>query len=71
MASYLRLRRLNTVTSTVVTSTGNITVNGCQANTVLGTPGEGDYVYILEISADNGEQVTCASTSLVAFSSVL
>ena len=71
MAYYIRIRKLDPVTSTVVQQVGNITINGCQAGTVLGVPGTGLYSYALEIAADPGEVVTCAGTSLVAFSTRL
>jgi len=71
MAYYIRIRKLDPVTSTVVQQVGNITINGNQAGTVLGVPGAGLYSYALEIAADPGEVVTCAGTSLVAFSTRL
>ena len=71
MAYYVRIRKLDPVTSTVVQQVSNITVNGCQAGTVLGVPGNGTYEYALEIAADPGEVVTCVGTSLVAFSTRL
>jgi len=41
MAYYIRIRKLDPVTSTVVQQVGNITINGNQAGTVLGVPGSG------------------------------
>jgi len=71
MAYYIRIRKLDPVTSTVVTQVSNITVNGNQAGLVLGVSGVGTFDYALEIAADPGEVVTCVGTSLVAFSTRL
>lgn len=70
MAIYLRIRQFDVLTSNIVATVSNITVNGNQAGTVLGLSGSGQYTYELQVSADAGEDVTVAATRLVAFSTL-
>jgi hypothetical protein len=70
MALYLRIRQYTPLTTNVVASVSNITVNGNQAATILGPAGTGEFQYELQIAADPGEQVNVAATRLVAFSTL-
>ncbi len=71
MAIYLRLRQFTPLTTNVIASVNNITVNGNQSATIVAPPGTGEFQYELQVSADPGEEVTVAATRLVAFNTVL
>ena len=71
MALYIRLRQLTPVTSNIIASVNNITVNGNQSGVIIAPAGNGEFQYELQVSADPGEEVTVAATRLVAFNTVL
>lgn len=71
MALYLRVVQLTPVTSNIIASVNNITVNGNQSGTIIAPGGNGEFQYELQVSADPGENVTVAATRLVAFNTVL